>query len=394
MANDKPYYSKKPIASVEALAQCLGVTPERLLLIAKNAEKSYIEFTVYTGKDKTNLKERVLHEPKPFLKSIQKKINREIFEHIIYPEYLHGGLKERDYVTNVSLHAGAKTIVAMDIQDFYPSIQRTHVQDIFTLLCKFPPAISSLITDLITINGRVAQGACCSSYIANLMFFNSEYGRISKFRSQGLTYTRLLDDITISSRVVLEEKKISHAIESVASLFTKFGLKLHPRKTKVEQSSDTKAKFEVTGLWAKHGNPKIRKKDRHYVRHLVFICQKEFEKDSNCSKYHELWNMTSGKVAVLTRLKHAQSKDLRKKLGSVLPTYDSEASAKLQRIAYKLCRIPETETSSPGKLKTYHKLKYHFGIVARTDRQLAKKWKEMLDTKFKASAIAARSTNE
>ncbi|MDD2032852.1 reverse transcriptase family protein [Pseudomonas sp. 39167] len=394
MANDKPYYSKKPIGSVEALAQCLGVTPERLLLIAKNAEKSYVEFTIYTGKDKNNLKERILHEPKPFLKSIQKKINREVFEHVIYPEYLHGGLKERDYVTNVSSHAGAKTIIAMDIQDFYPSIQQSHVQDIFTLLCKFPPSISSLITDLITINGRVAQGACCSSYIANLIFFNSEYGRISKFRSQGLTYTRLLDDITISSRVALTDKQISNAIESVTALFTKFDLKLHPRKTKIEQSTDTKAKFEVTGLWAKHGNPKIRKKDRHYVRHLVFICQKEYEKNSTSNKYHELWNMTSGKVAVLTRLKHAQSKDLRKKLGIILPTYDSDAASKLQRIAYKLCNTPEDQISSPGKLKTYHKLKYHFGIVARTDRPLAKKWKGMLDTKFKSSADAARRISE
>lgn len=390
MANDKPYYSKNPIASEQALAKCLGVTPERLLLIAKNAAKSYIEFEIKTGKDKNNQKTRVLHEPKPFLKSIQKKINREIFENVVYPAYLHGGLKERDYVTNVAVHAGAKTIIGLDIQNFYPSIKKAHVLNIFTQLCKFPPNISNLLTDLVTLDGNVTQGACCSSYIANLIFFNTEYSHISKFRSKGLTYTRLLDDVTISSKTALSNQQIEKAIESVASLFTKFDLNLHDGKTKIEQSSNPKSTFEVTGLWAKHGNPKIRKKDRHYVRHLVFICQKEFEKDSTSPKYHELWNMTSGKVAVLTRLKHAQSKTLRKKLSLILPTYDADASAKLQRLAFKLCQTPNEETLNPGKLKTYNKLKYHFGIVARTEKATAKKWKSLLDIKFKSSADVVR----
>lgn len=391
MANDKPYYSKKPIASEEALAKCLGVTSDRLILMAKSAAKSYVEFTTQTGKDKDNQKTRILHEPKPFLKSIQRKINREIFENVIYPTYLHGGLKERDYVTNVSLHAGAKTIIGLDIQNFYPSIKKSHVLNIFTLLCKFPPNVSNLLTDLVTLDGKVAQGACCSSYIANLIFFNTEYGNASKFKAKGLTYTRLLDDVTISSKTAMTNLQIEKAIESVASLFTKFDLKLHDGKTKVEQSSNPKSPFEVTGLWAKHGNPKIRKKDRHYVRHLVFICQKEFEKSTSSTEYHKLWNMTSGKVAVLTRLNHAQSKALRRKLGSILPTYDADASAKLQRLAYKLCQTPEDETSNPGKLKAYNKLKYHFGIVARTEKQTAKKWKGILDSKFRASAESARS---
>ncbi|EOT8995588.1 hypothetical protein ACU6PJ_004833, partial [Escherichia coli] len=40
---------------------------------------------------------------------------------------------------------------------------------------------------------------CRSSYIANLLFFNSEYNLYNRLKSMGLSYSRLLDDITISS---------------------------------------------------------------------------------------------------------------------------------------------------------------------------------------------------
>lgn len=388
MANDKPYYSKKPIASIDALAKTLGVTPNRLLVISKSANKSYTEFTTTTGKNKD--KKRILHEPKAGLKSIQKKINREIFENVIYPDYLHGGLKERDYVTNVKFHAGSKTIIGLDIRNFYPSIQKPHVVAIFTKLCKFPSDVADILTDLVTLDGSVPQGACCSSYIANLIFFNSEYSLVSKSRARGLTYTRLLDDITISSKVTIEKSKSELIIGDVASLFTKFGLDLHHGKTKIEHSCDTRSKFEVTGLWAKHGNPKLRKKDRRYVRQLVFICEKEYANNPFCKDYHDLWNKTSGKVAVLTRLNHAQSKQMRLKLGQILPLYGDDDISKFKRLAFKLCQTHHDETSNPGKLKLYNKLRYHFGIVSRNDKKSAVKWKGMLDDKFKESAEKIR----
>ncbi|WP_420170508.1 reverse transcriptase family protein [Pseudomonas alloputida] len=391
MANEKPYYRNRPIGSVDALAQCLGVTKQRLLTISENAKNSYTEFTRESEKNGVK-KERILNEPKAGLKAIQKKINREIFEGISYPDYLHGGLKERDYVTNVAMHARAKSIIGLDIKDFYPSIKKEHVLDMFKNLFRFPTEVCNILIKLTLKNGKVAQGGCCSSYIANLIFFNSEYSKVSKLRAKGLNYTRLLDDITISSTVAIQQNQAEKIIEEITGLFTKFKLELNRSKTKIEHSADPLAKFEVTGLWAAHGEPKLRKKDRRYVRQLVHICTKEYKKDPYSKHYHKLWNMTSGKVAVLTRLQHAQANSLRADLGRHLPLYDDDASRKLQRLAYKLCQVPESETGSPSKLKVYRKLRYHFGIVARNDKSTASHWKCLLDTKFGASAENERKT--
>ena len=389
MANEKPYYRNRPIGSVDALAQCLGVSKQRLLTISENAKNSYSEFSRTSEKNGVK-KERIFNEPKAGLKAIQKKINKEIFEGINYPDYLHGGLKERDYVTNVGMHAKAKSIIGLDIKNFYPSIRKEYVFEMFKKLFRFPDEVCDVLIKLTLKNGKVAQGGCCSSYIANLIFFNSEYTKVSRLRSKGYSYTRLLDDITVSSASVIKQEQAEKIIVDITGLFTKFKLDVNRDKTKIEQSSDHLAKFEITGLWAAHGEPKLRKKDRRYVRQLVHICSKEFKKDPYSKHYHSLWNKTSGKVAVLTRLQHAQSKSLRADLAKYLPLYDEEASRKLQRLAFKLCQVPASETASPSKLKVYRKLRYHFGIVGRNDKGTASYWKELLDSKFKAKAELER----
>lgn len=73
---------------------------------------------------------------------------------------------------------------------------------------RFSPDVSIALTELVTLNNQVPQGGCCSSYIANLLFFNSEYNLYNRLQSIGYSYTRLLDDITISSDedISLEEK--------------------------------------------------------------------------------------------------------------------------------------------------------------------------------------------
>lgn len=387
MANEKPHYENLPIGSVEALSQCLNIPIDRLNHIAENAKDSYTEFSREAGK---HGKKRTFHEPKTALKAIQKKINKEIFESVLYPDYLHGGLKERDYVSNVSAHSGAKTIIGLDITNFYPSISRSDVFNIYKNLFKFHPDVCEVLTKITTKNGAVAQGGCCSSYIANLVFFNSEFTKVSRFRGQGLTYTRLLDDITISSKVQIPQKKAEYIISEIAGLFTKHKLELNTKKTKIEHSADSSSNFEITGLWAAHKTPKIRKKDRRYVRQLVHICNKEFSNDPYSKDYHALWNRASGKVAVLTRLGHAQARDLRSQLTLVLPLYDDDASRKLQRVAYKLCQTPDSETANISKIKAYRKIRYHFGILARNNKLIAKKWKHDLDLKFKESAKLER----
>ncbi|MFK9074268.1 reverse transcriptase family protein, partial [Proteus sp. NGCRVN-01] len=186
----KPLFNGTQLSSHSSLAAMLGVTPEILDKIVLSIPKSYKDFCIKTGKNK---KERAIFEPKKGLKYIQKKINEEIFCKVKYPVYLHGGLKNRDYVSNAGFHSGKKTIISLDITNFYPSISKKDILNIFKNMMRFSPSISETLTKLVTLNDKLPQGACTSSYIANLIFFNDEHNIVSKLNRMGMTYTRLLD---------------------------------------------------------------------------------------------------------------------------------------------------------------------------------------------------------
>lgn len=370
----KPRFNGTSISSLESLSSMLGIDKPRLEWIIKTIPKSYKTFPIKTGRKK---KERSISEPKKALKAIQKKINKEIFENVTYPSYLHGGLKEKDYISNATSHTKKKTIICMDIQDFYPSISKRDVHQIFQYLMHFSPEVSSALTELVTLDGKVPQGACCSSYIANLIFFNKEFNIVNKLSRKGLSYTRLLDDITVSSDTDLSDAEKTEIIQLVTGMAKSYRLSINKNKTSIEHSKDSNANLHVTGLWVKHGIPKLTKEDRRYIRYLVFICKKDYDVKKDDPTYHELWNKCSGKVAQMERLGHSQAKELRQTLSEILPIYDEFRIKKCIMFAKRYIKTFSPPLSEE-QISKVNKLIYKFGIVARTHKNLAKLYRQEL----------------
>ncbi|PXF28683.1 reverse transcriptase [Pokkaliibacter plantistimulans] len=379
---DKPYYPFKPIGSLDALATTLGVHPKLLTDFSNKANDSYVKFEIVS---KSN-KRRTVYEPKFELKRLQKRINSRIFEKVEYPVYLHGGISDeinkRDYVENAKLHAKSNTLICLDIKDFYGSILLDHVFDVFKNFFHFPPDVSSLLTKLVTLNGNVPQGACTSSYLANLVFFNSEYNLVSRFRGRGVTYSRLLDDVTLSSNDKLSDTLVQKYIEEVSKLFAKYSLHIKNKKTRVHIKSDHSKPYDVTGLWVGHSSPRLRKSDRRNIRHEVFLCEKEFEFDSTSEKYHKQWNRVSGLVAKMQRLQHSQAKILRQRLSKVLPTYSDADAAAVIRDANKILNAKKKENMKIGELNRINRVLYSLGILGRTNSGKAKSLGKNIRAKY------------
>ncbi|MDY7831348.1 reverse transcriptase family protein [Aeromonas caviae] len=380
---DKPYYPFKPIASIDALAKTLGVHPKILVKTANDAQSAYTSFQI-----ETKNKIRVVHEPKYTLKLIQKRINSRIFEKVIYPEYLMGGIKsleKRDYVENAARHTQSKTLINLDIKSFYENIKENYVFDIYKKLFHFPDDVSSIMTQLTTLRGRVPQGACTSSYVANLIFFNSEYSLVSEFRARGLVYTRLLDDVAISTNAKnLDNDEIEKIIKSVAALFRKFELKIKNKKTKIEYKNDINSEYKVTGLWVGNNHPRLRKMERRYIRQLVYVCEQKHAESSSSSDYHDFWNKCSGLVAKMTRLNHAEAPKLRDRLSKILPIYDEITKKKIYLDIYKLFRRASVGmVYTHGLVTKINVCYYQLGILGRTDKGIAKSIRRKMKVTFK-----------
>jgi len=304
-----------------------------------------------------------------------------------YPAYLQGGIRDeknrRDYVRNAEIHKNAKIIVSVDIKKYFDNIRPNYVNDIFKYFFKFPDEVSEVLTRIVTLGNKVPQGACTSTYIANLLFFNTEYRIVSSLRGQGIAYSRLLDDIAVSYPEELSNDDVTKHIKTLAGMFSKYGLKINNKKTKVEtkkHSADPEY-FKVTGLWVGNNQPGLRKVDRRQIRHQVYICEQEYIKSPFAESYHDLWNKTSGLVAKLGRLKHKQAKKLRQRLGEILPMYDEVAAKKITHQVKKICNSSKKTHNKIGLLKRTGMLEHKLGILGRTDKVLAKSLRKQLSRK-------------
>ncbi|HYE36065.1 reverse transcriptase family protein [Methylocaldum sp.] len=376
---DKPQYFHLPIGSVQVLARTLGTHPDLLCDIARKVDQSYTSFDI----PKKNGSFRTVVEPKHELKKLQKRINTRILEHVQYPLYLQGGIKDknnpRDYIKNASIHGKPEIVITLDIKNFYTNIQREKVLKIFKLFFNFEPDVANLLTDLTTFNGRVPQGGCCSSYLANLVFFNSEYKLVQSLRRHGWRYSRLLDDITISSLTHVED--IESPIKDIAALCTKYGLKINNKKTKISYRKHGISDLCVTGVWIGHNQPRIQKEERRYIRLLTHICEQKYKEDPYSDDYHKLWNMVSGKVAKLARHNHANAQDYRGRLQDVFPLCDEHNKNSIIREVKTICGKPSQSHYRIGFIKKLNKAYYSLGILSRTDKKLSKSLRKEISEK-------------
>lgn len=381
---DKPYYPFRPISSISVLAQTLGIHESLLLNLAQRVNDSYTEFLINVkGKDRT------VYEPKHDLKRLQKRINHRIFEKVKYPGYLQGGIKDaenkRDYVENASRHCinVPSVIISIDIKSFYDNIKSEFIYKIYKNFFRFPDDVSDLLTKLTTFKNKVPQGACTSSYLANLVFFNTEYSLVSKFRTKNICYTRLLDDVTLSSSIPLPEEITSLYIKEVISMFRKYNLKHNNKKTKVESQRNAKNSFKITGLWVGHAKPKTTRQERRYIRLLVKICENKYKESQYSDEFHTIWNKTSGLVAKLTRLNQSNHRDLRERMNKILPLYDQTSKDKVIRECKAVLKFNNKIALTAGQVNIINKLLGRLGILARNNPNLSKLWRSRIRKNFK-----------
>lgn len=236
--------SKNKISRVDNFCQVLDISREELeAIIQLNDEDKYLE--PKTLAFKKNGKKRLVKCPIQPLRKIQKRINNRIFKEIIqWPEFVFGSVPnddelgvQKDYVTCASLHCEAKSLLKVDISDFFLNIHEDFVRDLFKRFFKYDDELCDYLVALCCYNGTLVQGALTSSYLASLILWDLERSVVNKLKRWKLTYTRLVDDITVSSKISKFNFEIAeHHIKNMLMLKD---LPVNSNKTKVIYSSSS-----------------------------------------------------------------------------------------------------------------------------------------------------------
>ena len=255
----KPSYRCKPIRSVTALVRALKYSESDLKTLAERAEKSYRVVPMKTGSN------RQTFDALGPLKNIHRRIQTTFFDKVTFPNYLQGSLKGCDYATNASLHTKKQILICEDVKKFFPSVSAEKVEDVWCSFFGFSPEVAHILATLTTKNGALPQGAITSSYLANLVFWRDEPLLHAKLAAHGITYSRYVDDMALSSTVHLSKSTQTWAIAQVYGMLRRNGLKAGRAKHEIFSATEP---MIATKLIV-NSKPSLNQEKRSQVRSQV-----------------------------------------------------------------------------------------------------------------------------
>lgn len=310
---------------------------------------------------------RTVYKPHYLIRKIQRRINRRIFSNrsvIEWPDHLFGSIPnsdyltssvvEKDYVNCARQHCGAKSILTIDVKDFFDNVHYERVFGIFSEFLKYPKDVSEALADICCMGSSLVQGALTSSYIATLCLFASEGNLVKRLMQKGLSYTRLVDDITISSKV--HNYDFGYALTLTEQMLNDVGLPLNRGKTRVQNVS--MAPLIVHGLRVDFDQPRLEprepKRIRAAVKNLELLAASPGYRASRA--YRKDFNRCMGRVNKLNRVGHNQYGPLVERLKRILPLPSHADIAKAERLIQRL----ERDYAKPGYFATYWFYKRYF----------------------------------
>ncbi len=308
-----------PIAKTKSLASILSVSEKELLDISNNVDDLW-----RPGKllHKKNGDPRPTLDAKPRLKNIHEQIKNRILKQAYYPPYLLGGIEDvlspRDYKRHAGTHSGQAIVFNEDVKDFFPSSSCKVVHGIWQHLFHCTPEIATLLTTLTTLKSSLPQGWKTSGYLANLVFWDVEPLLVKKLSKHGFSYSRFMDDITVSSKTRISSSCKTFVVEEIYNML--FAKGYTPKRSK-HQINTNNERMEVIGLIVNSKHPSLPKDDQNNIRAAVHKCEIHAKNDRTSNVYTTLWNSVSGRVGTLTRFHpdKANAKQLRLRLKAVKP---------------------------------------------------------------------------
>lgn len=181
---------------------------------------------------------RKLTVPNEKLKVAQRVINQEVLSKIPVHWRCFSYHKGASIIKCASEHLGAKSLIKLDISDFFGSIDELTIYKSLLKL-NYSPSSSYAMSRLCTypdVNkdnlGVLPQGAPTSPSLSNIVFFDIDCKLQKLANRNNLIYSRYADDITFSSLDNLERNDFIILKLSVVKILNYYGFCLNKNKIK------------------------------------------------------------------------------------------------------------------------------------------------------------------
>ena len=211
--------------SFDELALCIGVTPALLRSMVLWKRRYYRRFEI----PKRTGGNRIIEAPRVFLKAVQQWIVDYMFAILPIHDACHSYRTGRSIISNAAPHIGKRYVACIDIENFFPSINKPSVTRILGD-SGYWPDLSNLLASLCTLNGSLPQGAPSSPTLSNSYLYTFDK-RLTEFATRhGVAYTRYADDLTFSGD---HKERVVECVGVAAQELEDFGLRLRKDKTRI-----------------------------------------------------------------------------------------------------------------------------------------------------------------
>ncbi|UTY57698.1 reverse transcriptase family protein [Massilia sp. erpn] len=342
------------ITTIDILCRALDIPVEELeavLLIP--AEEKYSS----QERRKKDGSIRVVHNPHHRLRRIQRRLNKRLFSNqdfISWPDHIFGSIPNqkfedgehpKDYVACARVHCGAKSILTLDIENFFGNIHINQVLKVFTELLQFSPEVADIVAQICCHKEYLIQGALTSSYIAGLILFDVEGKVVERLSRKNLRYTRLVDDINVSS--IVSDYNFGYAKTIIEEMLIGKDLPVNHSKTRIQYCSTLP--LTVHGLRVGFKEPRLPSDEVRKIRaavHAIEVMAKE-PNYRTTHAYRRDFNRCMGRVNKLSRVGHNQYENLLPRLQKIYPLPSQKDIERAIKIVTKL------ELDCPTKLGTF-----------------------------------------
>lgn len=355
--------NKNKFSNLKTLYKALGISEcfvQKVLNLPTHAW--------YTKKEvkKKDGSKRIVYAPDKKLKHLQGKIKTRILADeniIIWPHYIYGSLKNtvdangnkviRDYVACASNHTKAKSLLTVDIEDFFDNVNEHIVKKIIKKYISNNEAVINFLLKICCFEGRLIQGAPTSSYLASMSLYSVEPKAKMRLKQKGLTYTRFVDDITVSSKVY--NYNFTYALKVIEDALTEIGLFLNRNKILIRYAGA--APLTVHGLRVDFHNVRLPAEEIKAIRANVRMLERMATKYKirTSYTYRKEYERCMGRVNKLKRTGHQKHDHYLKRLRKVKPI-PSRSDIKLSQ--NKLQELLQTYPKYSSSY--YYKKKYYW----------------------------------
>ena len=245
--------SAPSLRSKQDLLELLQIGESFFDQIKRSPERHYRSFSIPKRRGGC----RTIEAPLPSLQDIQTTIYQALLLDVAPHPAAHGFVPRRSIISNAACHINGHHFLHLDLENFFGTIQRDQVRDIFTNL----GCIAEVADDLSSVcssRGFLPQGASTSPSLSNLCAFGLDSDLDYIARSNNLTYTRYADDLTFSGPYIS-----LNIIPIVRSAVSRSGFRLNEMKTLLARNG---GKSIVTGISVSRGELKLPKKSKRAIR--------------------------------------------------------------------------------------------------------------------------------